>query len=148
MATRTFMICVDGSENSSRAFDKAVQFASRFAHIELLLVHIIRQEAFNVNDVSPETTELVQDYQIQKDEAEDLLNSYKQKCVEAKLQCTLLVKETTSPIKNEILKQIDEHKPSVVIVGCRGLSPLKSLVLGSVSEFIINNATCNILIVH
>lgn len=148
MTTRTFMICIDGSDNSDRAFAKAVEFALRFTKTELLLVHIIRQDAFNVNDVSPETTELVQDYQIRMDEAQEMLNSYKRKCVEANLRCTLLIKETPHAIKNEIIKQIDEHKPSVVVVGSRGKSALKSLILGSVSEHVINNAPSNVLIVH
>jgi len=52
------------------------------------------------------------------------------------------------PLKNEIIKQIDEHKPSVVVVGSRGKSALKSLILGSVSEHVINNAPSNVLIVH
>jgi len=147
MATRRFMICIDGSDNSERAFAKAVEFALRSTQIEILLVHILKQDAFNVNDVSPETAELVEDYKVQMEEAQNMLNFYQVKCAEANLQCTILVKETSNSIKHEIIKQINECKPSVVIIGSRGMSPLKSL-LGSVSEYIINNAHSNVLIVH
>jgi len=148
MASR-IMVCIDGSENSRRAFDKSIDIATRFSPpAVLILVHIFQQEAYNINGVGPETDALVQNIRFKMDEAKDLLNFYKNICDESELQCNLIVKETHNSIKNEIIKQIEENQPNLVIIGSRGLSKLKSLILGSVSEHIINHSNCNVLIIH
>lgn len=40
-----------------------------------------------------------------------------------------------------------QHKASEIVVGNRGISPLKRMMLGSVSSYIANNCDCNIVIV-
>lgn len=48
----------------------------------------------------------------------------------------------------EILQAIEEERPNLLVVGRRGLSGMSKLFLGSVSDELINKATCSVLIVH
>ncbi len=49
----------------------------------------------------------------------------------------------------ETLKEemIDQVKPDVIVCGARGLSPIKSALLGSISTFLLRSAPCDILVV-
>ncbi len=48
----------------------------------------------------------------------------------------------------EILKAIAKHHIDLVALGTRGLSKISSFLLGSVSEWVLNEAPCSVLIVR
>jgi nucleotide-binding universal stress UspA family protein/GNAT superfamily N-acetyltransferase len=47
-----------------------------------------------------------------------------------------------------ILRVADEEKVSAIAMGARGLSPLKRLLLGSVSTAVLQDARCHVLLYH
>ncbi len=48
----------------------------------------------------------------------------------------------------EILRTITEHHIDLVVLGTRGLSKISGFLLGSVSEWVLNEAPCSVLIVR
>jgi nucleotide-binding universal stress UspA family protein len=48
----------------------------------------------------------------------------------------------------QILQIIDQEQTDLVVVGARGLGPVKRLLLGSTSEHLLSHAPCSILIVR
>lgn len=46
----------------------------------------------------------------------------------------------------EILKAIEQNEITLVVLGSRGLSQLAGLLLGSVSEWVLNEAPCSVLV--
>ncbi|NKB81380.1 MAG: hypothetical protein GKS05_05720 [Nitrospirales bacterium] len=48
----------------------------------------------------------------------------------------------------EILTAIDQHQIDLVVVGAKGLSGMKRFLLGSVSEWVLSDATCSVLVVR
>ncbi len=48
----------------------------------------------------------------------------------------------------EILRTITEHHIDLVVLGTRGLSKIEGFLLGSVSEWVLNEAPCLVLIVR
>lgn len=42
----------------------------------------------------------------------------------------------------------DEYKCSLIVVGSRGLTGLKRVLLGSVADYVIRNAHCNVMVVR
>ena len=48
----------------------------------------------------------------------------------------------------EILRTITEHHIDLVVLGTRGLSKIAGFLLGSVSEWVLNEAPCSVLIVR
>ncbi|KAJ3068080.1 hypothetical protein HDU98_008764 [Podochytrium sp. JEL0797] len=49
--------------------------------------------------------------------------------------------------KEEILTKIEEMKPDMLVVGCRGLNPIKSLFLGSTSNYLVQHSTIPVVVV-
>jgi nucleotide-binding universal stress UspA family protein len=51
-------------------------------------------------------------------------------------------------VVDEILGHIEEHPPDLLIMGSRGLSTAKRLLLGSVSEAVLHHVRCPVLLVR
>lgn len=54
----------------------------------------------------------------------------------------LKVEESSGSPSQEILKKADELKPNLIVVGCQGRSALGAFLLGSVSQKVVNEASC------
>jgi nucleotide-binding universal stress UspA family protein len=68
--------------------------------------------------------------------------------VAAGLQATPLVVEAAGPVWAAIVQAAQEHDAAAIVMGSRGLSGVKSALLGSVSNGVVHHATCPTLIVR
>ncbi len=59
---------------------------------------------------------------------------------------SFLVREGSVPAK-EILTVIEEMQPLMLVVGTRGKSPAKDILLGSTARHLVERATCPVLAV-
>lgn len=139
---RKIMVAVDGSEEAELAFKKAVNVARR-NHASLLLVHVIDTRAFqNVNSfdsiLAEQATEL----------AKQSLEQYSTQAKEAGIDKVETVIEYGSP-KVIIAKQVPmEKEVDLIMLGATGLNAVERLFIGSVSEYVIRTANCDVLIVR
>jgi nucleotide-binding universal stress UspA family protein len=51
-------------------------------------------------------------------------------------------------VVDEILEQLEAHPADLVVLGSRGLSTTKRILLGSVSSAVVNHAPCPVLVVR
>ena len=49
-------------------------------------------------------------------------------------------------VVHEIVKTAEEGKFDLIVMGARGISKIKELILGSVSDGVIRNAPCPVLV--
>jgi nucleotide-binding universal stress UspA family protein len=54
----------------------------------------------------------------------------------------------TGHVGDQILRAIDANRIDLVVVGARRQGPVRRLLLGSTSEYVLNHASCSVLIVH
>lgn len=136
------MVAVDGSKEAELAFKKAVNVAKR-NEAELVLVHVIDTRAFQTvatfdSVLAEQATEL----------ANKSLSDYTQFAHEQGLTSVESIVEYGSP-KTIIAKQLPkEHKIDLILLGATGLNAVERLFIGSVSEYVIRNASCDVLIVR
>ncbi|MCF1601669.1 universal stress protein [Tetragenococcus halophilus] len=136
------MVAVDGSNEAELAFQKAVNIAKR-NEASLLLVHVIDTRAFqDVNSfdsmLADQATEL----------AKQSLSDYKENAKNSGVEQVETVIEYGSP-KLIIAKQIPQDKDvDLIILGATGLNAVERLFIGSVSEYVTCNASCDVLIVR
>jgi nucleotide-binding universal stress UspA family protein len=133
------LVPLDGSEHSIKALKMAVQIALKFdGKITLIHVYSIGGLA-----ISPQPVyEFVQ--AIRKIGAGILADGEKKVKAEG-VQVETLLKEGHAV--EEIIKTCREGKFDLVVMGARGISRIKEMLLGSVSDGVTRHAQCPVLVV-
>ncbi|MEI5995054.1 universal stress protein [Candidatus Enterococcus mansonii] len=139
---RKIMVAVDGSAEAELAFQKAINVAMR-NDAELLLAHVIDTRAFqSVSSfdgvLAEQATEM----------AKQTLEGYKKQAKEHGCERVSTIIEYGSP-KPIISKQLPEdHEVDLIMLGATGLNAVERLFIGSVSEYVIRTAACDVLVVR
>lgn len=135
------LVSLDGSESSMKALEQAAEIASKFSST-LILLHVVSNVV---------------------DSAYLALNDYKQ-AIDQAFEDTgkkILEEASESVDRNIKVKTILEHGDpgklimdtakkegvDLLVMGNRGLTPISRVMLGSVSNKVLNNTKCSVLIV-
>jgi len=124
---RRVLYATDFSENAERAFD-AFSYLHRAAH-EATLVHVRTPKDPEPGDDEP------------NERLAQLAESLEDRGVETKTEVR------QGDPSEEILAAEDDHDPTLVLLGSRGHSRLRRLLLGSVSEDVVTRSERNVLLV-
>ena len=136
------MVGVDGSSESELAFQKAMNVAKR-NNGELILVHVIDTRAFqSVSSfdgmLAEQATEM----------AKQTMTRYKEQAEKHGCEKISTIIEYGSP-KSIIAKQLPQtYGIDLIMLGATGLNAVERLFIGSVSEYVIRNASCDVLVVR
>jgi nucleotide-binding universal stress UspA family protein len=140
MGFTRILVPVDFSESSLRALEAAQSLASG-SGAEL---HLFHSQQINFAVSSPYAPALPVYYfeDLTRAAADHLHNWRLEHC-----HSELTVKEHLSelPAANEILNLADELSADLIVMGTRGLTGIKHLLLGSVAERVIQRAGCPVL---
>ncbi len=142
---KTILICSDGSEHALNAAQKAVTMAKE-QDACVLLLHV----------ESTSTQQFAVPWQLEIGVADTGSKLTKQQ--KANLDKTLEFCQKTGVryqcrhecghAANQIVRVAEEESVDLIVLGSRGLSPLKALLLGSVSDHVVHHARCSVLIVR
>ncbi len=146
------LVPIDGSEHSRRAVETAVQIARKFDSKLLLLTVYHVSVSPVVNPELPMGPGVVIDKSSSDTALEAACRSGEriltQAAMVARSEKTEVETELVegSPVE-EIVKISKERTFNLIVMGARGLSTIRKLLIGSVSEGVIKNAPCPVLIV-
>ncbi|AMB99753.1 universal stress protein UspA [Aerococcus urinaehominis] len=133
---------IDGSEEAELAFKKAIEVAKR-NQASLTIAHIIDTRA--VATPGGYEGNFIDDLEAQ---AEKLLASYQAEAAAAGLDQVTTLVDYGSP-KVQIVKQIvPEEQIDLIMLGATGLNAVERLFIGSVSDYVIRHAPCDVLVVR
>ncbi|BDR58286.1 universal stress protein [Xylocopilactobacillus apicola] len=140
MTYKNILVAFDGSDLSFLAYDKARQLAyDTGANLDIISVidnHILK-------DISSLDTDYV--HQIRdgvNNELSKLVNNAQEKGVKSVHQFIELGNPKTIISKDNFADQHD-----LIVLGATGMSKVEKIFIGSVTEYILNNAQCNCLVV-
>jgi len=138
MIATNILVPVDGSEVSERAAAKATELAQLTkAKLTFLYVANLNPLAINVG-LSDSIIQSI------KKAGEDILSHAAEKAPNGlEVQC---VQETGSP-GVVILEMVKRQGADMVIMGSRGLGVVKGVFLGSVSQYVVEQAVCPVMVV-
>ncbi|MGB8001145.1 MAG: universal stress protein [Anaerobacillus sp.] len=135
------LVAIDGSDSAEVAFSKAVELAIQ-DHASLLIAHVIDTRNFSTFELYDIATERAEDF------GKRLLKEYEEKAAIAGLTDVKTVVEYGSP-KTKIARKIaPQHHIDLIVCGATGMNRVERLLMGSVSEHITRNATCDVLVVR
>jgi nucleotide-binding universal stress UspA family protein len=141
---RRIAVAVDGSAHADQALDVAIDLAKRYggeltllAVAPLIPLYIASSEAWIPSEI-PES------------EAKLFRQIVEQGTAKAKAAGAPSVTGVAleGVIVDEILGYLEAHPADLLVVGSRGLSTAKRLLLGSVSDAIAHHVNCPLLIVR
>ncbi len=143
MKIKTILVPIDFSSHSEKAMETAVEFAKAFG----AEVHLLHAYSLPVGVVGP------YDYQIPANILTDMRESAKKRVDEevSKLADSGVPAKgviTEGLPTQAILDTAEQLGADLIVMGTRGLTGLKHVVLGSVAERTIRQATCPVLTVH
>jgi len=147
------LVPLDGSEHSIRALDIAIQIAKKFAG-KLTLIHVYSVGVRPVVVPEPATftpgipimapVEYSRVAEAMKETGTRILAEGKEKAEAKGVKVETLLKE--GHIVHEIVKTAEEGKFDLIVMGARGISRIKEIIRGSVSDGVIRNAPCPVLV--
>jgi nucleotide-binding universal stress UspA family protein len=143
---RSATVALDGSDSARAALDYFSGFPLP-SDLAVRLVGVVEPLRYPVDVVSPQLVELMKEYEDERrGQLETVLasSSATLRGRVRKVSTTTLVGQAAP----SILSEAAEQPSDLVVVGARGLGPVKRLLLGSVSEYVLRHASCPVLIVR
>ena len=149
------LVTIDGSTSSMHAIDYAISIAVK-NDSQLIILYIIDFYKYThlSSSIILAPTFGSEKYLEEKSEAEKLMNKIKENFklkindnTKSKNLKTEIV-EGAKSVATTIMEYAESENVDLIIVGSRGRTSFKKLLLGSVSSNVIKNAHCAVLVVR
>jgi len=149
------LVPLDGSEHSIKALDVAIQIAKRFRG-KITLVHVYSVVA--VPSMVPEPSvaaagvpvmvpiDISKVIDATRKVGLRILDDGAQRAKAEKVEVETLLEEGHTV--EEIIRVAKEGNFELIVVGARGISRIKQMFLGSVSEGVMHHVACPVLVVR
>jgi len=141
----SILVPIDGSEHALEAFKVAKQLASSGADIHLV----------NVPELPPATDELgrwveASNLNVHRTDAEEEAYKLLERTRDSIDQSGVEVHTNVhwGPPANAIVAEAERLGVDAIVMGSRGISDLKGLVVGSVSHRVMHSAPCRVILVR
>lgn len=143
MQIRSILVPVDFSDHSGKALEVAIGLAKQFAGAK---VHLLHCYPLNLGGVSPYGIVIPESFDREcRDAAAKQLDQWAEKVSSQGVEVSTTV---TARFPSEaIADQAGELGVDLIVMGTRGLTGLKHILLGSVAERTLRVAKCPVLTV-
>ena len=150
--TRIYRILLptDGSETATHAATLAIEVAKRFG-AELVVLHVIAVPAGRVAkaELHPSYDDDLKEYFASARKKADSIVDEVTRLADAKdVKTTHLIQEYSFSVVETILDQAVKSNVDLIVMGTRGLTGFKKILVGSVSSGVVSHAHCSVLIVR
>jgi nucleotide-binding universal stress UspA family protein len=144
MQLRTILVPTDFSPDARRALELAIELAKPSG----AAIHLVHSSYFGAELRGlPEPLGIPQDFaEAVQRRAQSQLEELEKVVAGAGLPCTSQVRES-SPIA-AILDEVERRDADLIVMGTKGLSGFKHVLLGSVAERTVRLAPCPVLTVR
>jgi nucleotide-binding universal stress UspA family protein len=150
---KRILVPLDGSDHSMRALDIAIEIAKKFGG-KITLVHVYSVSVRPVVIPEPATfapgiplmapSEYSRVAEAVKEAGARILAEGVERAKAKGVDVETMLRE--GHIVYEIVKAAREGEFNLIVMGARGLSRIEEIILGSVSEGVIRNAPCPVLV--
>jgi len=152
---KNVLVGLDGSEHSLKALETATQIAKEFSG-KLTLIHVYsvavrpiivpEPTTFSPAGVSVITAEEASRVaEAVREAGRRVLAEGEQKAKAEKVQVETMLVEGHAV--QEIVRTAKEGKFDLIVIGAKGISRIRELLLGSVTDGVVHHAACPVLVV-
>lgn len=149
------LVAIDGSTSSMHTIDRAISIAMKNnSQLVILYVIDVYKYPYLPSSIILAPTFGSEKYLEERNEAEEQMNKIKEK-YKQKTKNNIDFKELKTEIvegaksaATTIIEYAESENIDLIIIGSRGRTSFKKLLLGSVSSDIIKNAHCAVLVIR
>ncbi len=140
---RNILVAIDGSPDSDRALTQAIDLAeSEHSRLTLFSAVVMPPTSAYIGGGGAVAAALARNAET---ETETVLRTAAQRVPDRVSLSTVLSSE---PVRHALIHQIKEGAHDVVVMGSRGRGAVRSVLLGSVSHYVLHHSPIPVLIVH
>ena len=149
------LVAIDGSEPSMDAADYAILMAKRY-NSDLVALHVLPKRIKYEYDIRidsdvPSSIATTSPREIvelpRQDLQEKAFNKIKEKCKENNVKVNTEVINNTKSVAAEVVDYAESNNIDLIVIGTRGRSGFKKLLLGSVASGVVTYAHCPVMVV-
>lgn len=140
MEETKIVAAIDGSDYSDLVLDKTIQYAT-LLNASVLLVHCHRKFPTLLGE--PHRNEQIAEI---ISNAEELVRPYRERLEDVDITCENRIMEEPAAAMIVDIARIEESE--LIVMGSRGLNNLTGLIIGSVTNQVLQSAPCSVLVVR
>jgi nucleotide-binding universal stress UspA family protein len=140
------LVAVDGSDPSFNASTYAIDFAKRNG-AELIVLYIVSPVPYSQFEYANiGRMKEIESIEMEKAQRE-VVDKVKKKATEnnVSVKTEVLIKYTS--VVKEIVEYAEDNKVDMIVIGSRGVTGLKKILLGSVANGVVTYSHCPVLVV-
>ena len=154
---KKILVAMDGSENSQKAAQAALELAEKLKTELVVLQAIIPPTSYYQTTIAsptgmslpaPSQHEIDAYYAYARKVATSIVGEVESKAKRQGIHIKTEIPEAVSSVVETILNHAARENADLIVVGTRGLGGFKKLLLGSVSSGIVSHAHCPVLVVR
>ena len=147
---KRILVAIDGSKPSLDASEQAISLAAKY-EAELIAVHVVSPDVrhgFLEDVITPGLPASLKEVVVlTMEKGQKYLDDVKQNASENKVEVRTEVLIGASSVVKEIVEYAEEHQIDLIVIGTRGISGIKKMLLGSTASGVLSYAHCPVLIV-
>lgn len=141
------MVAIDGSEPSMDAVEYAISMATKQGGCELIVMTVIRMPVSSYGLMTPENEVRYGKDRKEIIEARQLLDKVREQVANHGIVFKTEIVDTQLSVEAAIIEYAEEQQVDLIVIGTKGKSGLKKLLLGSVASAVVTYAGCPVLVV-
>jgi nucleotide-binding universal stress UspA family protein len=149
LAIRRILVPVDGSKPSIDASVRAIDMAKHL-DAELIALYVISPDIrydYMEDVITPRLPRALKDVMmIAMQKGEKHVDKVKQKASEKNVKVKTDVIIGVSSVVKEIVDYAEKNRIDMIVIGSRGLSGIKKMLLGSVASGVVTYSHCPVLV--
>jgi nucleotide-binding universal stress UspA family protein len=133
----SILVAVDGSETSSNAANMAIDLSEKFG-ANLIALHI----------VPPNLRFNKEMFDIANQNGQKIVNEVREKAIAKGVDVQTEVISDVISITKIIVEYAEENDVNLIVLGTRGISGIKRLLLGSTASGVVTYSHCPVMVVR
>ena len=129
------LVAVDGSVTSSSAAENAIDLAEKFG-ADLIALYIV-----------PPNIKIREIFDLAKENGQRIVNEVKYAESAKKLNVQTEVLWDVGSITKAIVEYAEENNVNLIVLGTRGISGIKQMLLGSTASGVVTYSHCPVIVV-
>ena len=147
MAIQRILVAVDGSKPSIDAGVQAIDIAKRY-DAELIVLHVIdpRYRELEIA-ISPRPGRFKEIEKKVIEDAQKILDTVRQKATEKNVNVKMDAISSFTSVMKDIVHYAKVNNADIIVIGNRGMTGFKKLLVGSVASGVVTYSDCPVLVV-